>query len=213
MRVGSLAVPVVRRGVILSVALALASLGVATPAGAEVESRCTAGDARSLFENIEVPFEILLRNGPDHPRAETMLRCQWRFFWVDGHPILGDITFSENDVILGGVVHYIDYPVIGIPRSDAVAELEGIEVRTWLAKVTDGQVGPLIAQPLMISANKNVVLRQQEIGRVVMRSWGFITQLPAGEYRSVTEVRHADPNNHSYDADWTVDFTVTPSST
>jgi hypothetical protein len=62
----------------------------------------------------------------------------------------------------------------------------------------------------MISATKDVVLRQQDIGRVVMRSWGFITQLPAGEYRSVTEFRHPDPNN---DADWTVEFTVTPSGT
>lgn len=210
MRVGSLAVPIVRRGVILTVVLALASLGVATPVGAEAESRCTAGDARSLFENIEVPFEILLRNGLDHPRAETILRCQWRFFWVDGHPFFGDITFSDDDVILGGIVYFIDYANQGIPRGDAVAELEGIEVRTWLAEVINGEVGPLIEQPLMISATKDVVLRQQDIGRVVMRSWGFITQLPAGEYRSVTEFRHPDPNN---DADWTVEFTVTPSGT
>ena len=126
--------------------------------------------------------------------------------------IRGYINFSENDFILGGIVQYIDYPVIGMSRSDAVAELEGIEVRTWLAEVTNGQVGPLVAQPLMISATRGIVLKRQEIGKVVARTWGYITQLPAGEYRGVTEVRHADPNNHLWDADYTVDFTVSSSS-
>lgn len=212
MRVGSLAMPIVRRGVIFTVALALGSLGVATPVEAEPDSPCTKGDAQSLFENIEISFEILLRNGLDHPQAETILHCQWRFFWEDGHPFFGNITFSEEDFILGGIVLYIDYPVIRTSRRDAVAELEGIQVRTWLAEVTNGQVGPLIAQPLMISATRDVVLRQQEIGKVAARTWGYITQLPAGEYRGVTEIRHADPNNHFWDADYTVDFTVTPSS-
>ena len=91
MRVGSFVFPIVRRSVILTVAVALASLGVVTPVGAEPDSRCTQGDAQSLFENIENSFEILLHNGLDHPRAETILHCQWRFFWEDGHPILGDI--------------------------------------------------------------------------------------------------------------------------
>ena len=64
---------------------------------------------------------------------------------------------------------------IGAPLP-GIAELNGIEIRTWLAEVTDGQVGPLIAQPLTISATKDVVLRRQEIGRVVVRCWGFINE-------------------------------------
>ena len=200
----------VRRAVILTVAVTLALLGVTTPAGAEADSRCTRGDARSLFETVEIANEIRLRSGLVNPRAETLTTCQWRFFWTDGHPLLGEITFSEEDVILGGVVLGIDYAFLGIPRREAVAELEGVEVRTWLAEVTNGQVGPLVEQPLMRSAIKNFVAHQEGLGPIAVQNWGFITQLPAGEYRSVTEVRHVDPDNHTWDSDWTVEFTVTP---
>lgn len=97
----------------------------------------------------------------------------------------------------------------GLNRTDAVAELEGIQVTTWLAPVTNGEVGPLVAQSLVISATNDVVSDRFPSGSAAVRSWGFITQLRAGEYRSVTQVRHADPTNHDWTFDWTVAFTVT----
>jgi hypothetical protein len=107
-------------------------------------------------------------------------------------PIWGYHVFSEEHVILGGVVLDIDYKNIGIARRDAVVEFEGIEVKTWLAEVTNGHVGPLAAQPLMTSAIKNFVAHQEGLNAIAIKNRGFITQLPAREYRSVTEVRHAD---------------------
>ena len=173
---------------------------------------CGYGDARSIFESLEVANEILLFGGPDQPRAHTLIHCQYRFFWEDGHPLLGGpVTFSDQDVFLGGIAFFLSYKSVDLmTRNEAIALLEGIEVRTWLAEVTEHGVGELVEQPLMTSAMKNVMADNFGFDLIVQRHWGFIAQLPAGEYVSVTEVRWPPPFEEEFR--WTVQLLITSSN-
>jgi hypothetical protein len=191
--------------------LLLLSAIAPSPSGAGTGA-CSHGDARSLFQNTLAANEILLRQGLAHPRAETLATCQWRFYWEDGHPIFGDIRFSDEDIVLGGIVFGFDGSE-GLTRSEAAAELTGIQVRTWLAQVEGGEAGVLIEQPLMSTPVFDFQATLFAGTRLIVKSWGFITQLPPGEYRIITEVRHSDPGNSFWDFDWAVDFEVVPAAT
>jgi hypothetical protein len=172
-------------------------------------ARCSYGDAQALFNAIEVANETLLRSGLGHPWAQTLVRCQYRLFWEDGHPVLGQpVTFSEGDHFLGGVVAFIPYKLLGISRADAIAILEAIHVRTWLAEVTANGVGDLVERSLMESAIHNTMTAG--FGLIVSRQWGFIDQLPAGEYVSFTEA--VAPVFFELEEFWTVPLTITSST-
>lgn len=169
-------------------ALSVDQGALASPLGETTSDRCTLGDTRRIFESIIVGNEILLSQGPDHPRADRLIHCQYRLFWEDGHPLLGGPpTFSEADVFLGGINGFIPYERLGIDRADAIAMLERRQVRTWLAEITESGMGPLVEQQMMRSGFKNFMTRR--LGLVVAQHWAFITRLPAGRYLSVTEVQ------------------------
>lgn len=165
-----------------------------TPSALEVQSwqgtaddECSVGDARALLETLPVANEIFLREGPDQPWAQTLLTCQYRLFWEDGHPVLGQpVSFSEEDVFLGGFTSIVPYKNLGMMRAQAEEALAAIEIRVWLAEVTEAGVGELVEQPVLKSAFKQAVT--DRFGLVLWRQSGFITQLPPGEYVSVTEV-------------------------
>lgn len=172
-------------------------------------SECSLGDAQALFNTIEIANEILVRSGATHPWAQTLLHCQYRLFWENGHPVLGQpVTFAEDDYFLGGVVAFIPYKQLGMSRAEAIDILKLIQVRTWLAKVTENEIGDLVEQPLMESAIDNSMTAS--FGLVVARQWGFIGQLPAGEYVSFTEF--VAPVFFEIDAFWTVPLTITPTN-
>jgi hypothetical protein len=187
--------------------LVLGNVAAAAPsAQAEKGRPCTQGDAQALFETLLVANEILLREGADHPWADTLVHCQFRLFWEDGHPLLGQpVTFSEDDVFLGGLVAFDSYRDFNITRREAVAILEQIEVRTWLAEVTESGIGSPVEQSLIETPVKSTMT--SSFGLLVAKQWGYITQLPAGEYVSTTEVDHPFFGELS----WTVEVFITPS--
>ena len=160
---------------------------VARSAGGMVDDRCSPGDARALLESLPISNEIFLREGPDHPWAETLLTCQYRLFWESGHPVLGQpVSFSQEDHFLGGIVGFVPYENLGMTRAEAEAILAAVEVRIGLAEVTEGGVGELVRQPVLESAFKQAMT--DRLGLVLWKQWGFITSLPRGEYLSVTEL-------------------------
>jgi hypothetical protein len=180
----------------------------AAPAEAAKDQPCTQGDAQALFETLVVANQILLREGADHPWADTLIHCQFRFFWEGGDPLLGQpVKFSEDDIFLGGLVYFLPYQDLGLTRREAVAILEQVEVRTWLAEVTDGSVGSPVEQPLMETVVKSTATA--DLGLLVHKQWGYIAQLPAGTYVSTTEA--TDPFS---DAEylWRVEVVITPSA-
>lgn len=167
---------------------------------------CSVGDARALLETLPVSNEIFLREGPDQPWAQTLLTCQYRLFWEDGHPVLGEpVSFSEEDVFLGGFTSFVPYKNLGMTRAQAEEALAAIEIRVWLAEVTEAGVGELVEQPVLKSAFKQAVT--DRFGLALWRQWGFIAQLPPGEYVSVTEVTR--PVFFEDEFLWTVSLLIT----
>jgi hypothetical protein len=165
---------------------------------------CSLGDAQALLETVPVANEIFLREGPDQPWANTLLTCQYRLFWESGHPILGPITFNDEDFFLGGVVFRLPYANLGMSLEQAEAALAAIDVRIAVAEVTKAGVGELIPQPVLESAFKQT--KTDGLGLILYKQFGFITQLPPGEYVSVTEVRR--PVFFEDEFVWTVSFHI-----
>ena len=143
---------------------------------------CTIGDARAMLEAIQIPVHVLRPGGIEKPKLlDTLASCQYRLF-RDGTTV----TFNEDDVILGGVAYFHDYVQLGVSRPQAVAELETIHDRVWLAAVLpDGSVGDLEEQPLMRTSYKDIM--SGLLGLAVFQHRAFITQLAAGEYLSFWE--------------------------
>jgi hypothetical protein len=95
-------------------------------------------------------------------------------------------TFTDEDVFLGGIVQLYDYENAGLSREEAIADLESIQDRVWLAEVLSGGVtGAWVEQPLMRTAYKNI--ESAVLGLTVLQQRAFITSLPPGEYLSYWE--------------------------
>lgn len=89
--------------------------------------------------------EIFLRSGPDQPWANTLLTCQYRLFWENGDPTLGGpVSFDEDDFFLGGFTSFVPYKELGMTRAQAEVALAAIEIRIWLAEVSEGGVEELV---------------------------------------------------------------------
>ena len=71
-------------------------------------------------------------------------------------------------------------------RDAAIARLERDVFRVWIAEETGGGIGELVEQPLMRTALKSG--QNDQFGTYVWLQWGYITQLPAGEYLTVTQL-------------------------
>lgn len=143
---------------------------------------CTMGDARSMFEALQIPFNVLRPRGIEGPKMlDSVGRCQYRLF-RDG----ATFTFTDEDVFLGGIVQLYDYENAGLSREEAIADLESIQDRVWLAEVLSGGVtGAWVEQPLMRTAYKNI--ESAVLGLTVLQQRAFITSLPPGEYLSYWE--------------------------
>lgn len=221
--------PLRRSGPVALMALAIAVLFGACrdatgPTGAAVDGRarstpdafvlapdspvggsCSVGAARALLETVPVANEILISEGLDHPWAETLARCQYRLFWETGHPVLrAPITFSPEDFFLGGTVFHVPYKNLGMSSQQAAAILDAIEVRIWMAPVTEAGTGELVELAVLTSTLKQT--QTDRLGLTVWRQWGFIAQLPPGEYVTVTKVRR--PIFFEDENLWTVRFSI-----
>lgn len=143
---------------------------------------CTMGDAKAMFEGLQIPVHVMRPRGIDEPKLlDSLGRCQYRLF-RDG----AMFTFSEEDVFLGGVVELYDYESGGLTRQEAIAELESIQDRAWLAPVLPGgATGDWVEQSLMRTAYKNI--ESAVLGLTVLQHRAFITSLPPGEYLSYWE--------------------------
>lgn len=108
--------------------------------------------------------------------------CQYRI-WLDGD----HFTFSEDDWFIGGNAWGYDYQAAGITRAEAIAFLERLNDRLWLAKIDarGRQIGPLVEQTLQETGYKDIV--DSEVGAIVYRQVGIVLHLPPGDYRSVWE--------------------------
>ena len=137
-----------------------AAAGVSPPTA----SPCTYGDAMQTFQ---APFTGNLLDS----------ECQYRLY-EDGETF----TFCEGDYILGGVVSFLPYKVLGISREEAIGYMELYEDRVWI----DG-----VQMPLMRTAFKNGV--RPSTGEMdVYQHAAFISQLPVGEHTSYWETFHPD---------------------
>ena len=138
----------------------VATAGVSPP----TTSPCTSGDAMQTFE---APFTGNLIDS----------ECQYRLY-RDGETF----TFCEGDYILGGIVFFWEYKLLGISREEAIADIELNEDRVWI----DG-----VEMPLMHTAFKNGV-RPSTGDMEVYQHVAFISQLPVGEHVSYWENFHPD---------------------
>lgn len=179
---------------------------LALEADGPVGGSCSLGDAQALLETVPVANEILASDGLDQPWARTLAKCQYRLFWETGHPVLGTpITFSREDFFLGGVVVQVPYKRLGMTSRQAAAIVDAVEVEVSLARVTDAGIGEFVEQAVMTSTLKQTMT--QRAGLVLWRQWGFISQLPPGEYVTVTKVRR--PILFEDQHTWTASFQIT----
>jgi hypothetical protein len=140
--------------------------------------------AQSFLQAGPVTAAVMEDRGNLRPRrVDAAHQCTYRV-WRGGDDGL-HVTFSEDDVFLGGITWFSDYKTAGISRAEAIAGIEPQVDRVWLAEATpDGTIiGPLVEQPLTYTAFKNV--KHKELGLLVYQHRAFITQLPAGDYVSV----------------------------
>jgi hypothetical protein len=153
--------PMAVAGLLLAVA--------AVPASATPTAPCTLGDAREQFESFPLTFE-------------GIPPCQYRLFFDRQ-----TFTFGADEFFLGGAVRRESYdPSLGGSRDAAISRLESGVFRVWIAEVTESGMGELVEQPLMRTAVKSA--RDEQFGTHVWLQWGYITQLPAGEYVTVTQL-------------------------
>ena len=77
-------------------------------------------------------------------------------------------------------------PSVPGSRDAAIARLERDVFRVWLAEVTGSVIGELVEQPLMRTALKSG--QNDQFGTYVWLHWGYIAQLPPGEYVAVAQL-------------------------
>ena len=140
------------------IAGSVATAGISPP----TTRPCTYGDALQTFESA---FTGNLLNS----------ECQYRLYETRR-------TFCEGDYILGGIVSFIPYQDLGIPREEAVAYMELYEDRVWI----DG-----VEMPLMYTDFKNGV-RPTTGEMMVYQHAAFISQLPVGRHTSLWESFHPE---------------------
>jgi hypothetical protein len=175
---------VVSRVVRVAVGMIVVTSMTFSPAIANAaEPACTKADAHLLLQQLERgAFLFFARGETDRRIVDVFQRCQYRL-WFDG----ATFTFRENDVFLGGSVFFwseSELEEMGWTRRQAVADLEAIEARVWLAPVLpDGSIGELVEQQLRQTPVKTVP--HTVFGKSVATQVAFIARLPAGDYVSV----------------------------
>jgi hypothetical protein len=157
--------------------------GVAAP---EID-HCSEGEASSFFQEAPRAFNFEHDNGAfaDRLGDHGFALCQYRVFldkWT--------FTFCEYDTFVGGLYLYWDYEAQGMTREDAIADIEAVHDRVWLARRDRGKLGPRIEQPLQSTAYKD--LQDPEDGKIVFQHRAFFGKLPVGEYESFWEETYFD---------------------
>jgi hypothetical protein len=178
------------RRVLLCLAI-LAAVAVPSAAAPARPQDCTEANATALFQTFPVAFQVV-RPRTDAPQiVESIGRCQYRIF-SDG----ATFTFSENDVILAGIVEFWDYAAQGMSRAEGIALIESVEDRLQI----DG-----VEQTLQRTAYKDVI--HPVFGRVVYQHRAAMLRLSPGVHTS--EWQNVDPIFGTSTA--TVTLVITPS--
>jgi len=118
---------------VATLSLTMLAVGSVAAADSPREPRCTMGEA---LANFEAPFPHFVSDD-----LSIRFKCQYRLFF-DGR----SFTYCEDDLILGGIIYFIDYAAEGWSREEGIAYLESVGSRVWL----DG-----IEQPLERTAYKD----------------------------------------------------------
>lgn len=168
---------VLQRIVLAGAGAVVACATTVAPAGAAAPDRpCSESDARTLFQAF---YPAAFVSQGIHDLVE---RCQYRLSW-DGQTV----TFSEDDVFVGGVNWVYPYAEAGVTQKEARAEISMNVDRVWIAPVLpDGSLGELVEQEVHESAIKTFN-HHASLGEVVYQNVSIWTQLPAGTYVSIWE--------------------------
>lgn len=152
--------------------LLVATFTPAAPSENQTNGVCSYGHTRSLLEAFPPFFHY------QPPRFEYP-DCQYRVF-LDGE----EVTFKEGDWILAGSVLFLEYRQLGLTREEAIAILEGIEQRLWLAEIQpNGQLGTIVEKEILEAGFKD--FPSPIFGHSVYKSTGAIMQLEPGQYLSI----------------------------
>ena len=172
-------------GMLAALVVVVGMLGLTTPSSAAETESCSYGDTHAMFQGF-YPFFLHQPSQLRVPLAfegEEILipPCQYRI-WLDRD----HFTFSEDDWFFGGNALAIDYEAEGITRNEAIAILNRVGHRLWLAQIDSRgrRIGPLVEQPLELTGFRDV---SDSGGAVVYQQVGLILQLPPGNYVSVYE--------------------------
>jgi hypothetical protein len=150
---------------------------LASPVQAASPTLCTRGMAQSMLQSFGVT--VFVQESRGIRRVDGFDECMYRLF-ADGE----HFTFSEDEFFLGRTGYFFPYRAEGVSRAEAIAEIEMIVDRVWIATVApDGTRGELVEQPLIYTAFKNVI--SEEEGPLVYQQRGFIAQLPPGDYVTI----------------------------
>jgi hypothetical protein len=143
------------------------------------EDTCTQEKVDGIFQTFPIQYVNYLQGRP--VLGEAVGNCQYRLFF-DGETV----TFSEEDVFLGGIVEFSDYKAQGITRKQGIQQIANTTDRVWLAPVlSDGTPGSPVEQLLSVTGYKDAI--HPIFGRIVYQHRAFITQLEPGEYLSIWE--------------------------
>jgi hypothetical protein len=137
---------------------------------------CSGGGAQALLQIM--PTAARLNVNTDLPRlGDIKDQCTFKFY-EDGETR----TFSDQDVILGGIVAFFTYnefEFYGVSRAEAIAYLELSTDHVEIATVVGGSAGTFEDMPLVVTKYRDAI---GPFGHAVYNHRAFITQLPAGEY-------------------------------
>ena len=143
------------------------------------DNGCSYGDAEATSQ----AFYPFIRHKPIAEDAIPL--CQYRI-WLDKD----HFTFTEDDWFFGGNALEIAYEAEGFTRAEAIAILDRVGHRLWLAPIDSRgkRIGPLIEQPLQLTVFRSGShVGGEETAGVAYQQVGLILQLPPGDYVSVYE--------------------------
>ena len=112
----------------------LTSLLATAPGKVSPAEHCTRADAESILNNFLGGLK-LWRGGSPSRLAEAFTECQFRLY-LDGQTVV----FRQDDVFLGGLNLFWtveEMEALGATRAQAVADLESMVVKVWLAPLPE----------------------------------------------------------------------------
>jgi hypothetical protein len=151
-----------------AVVLMVAAVGM--PPAAAGPGACSYGQAGAVHE-AWIPHFL------HEPRTTQYPDCQFRLY-LDGE----EVTFTDQDWFLAGIVVYVEYEALGMSRTEAIADMDSVGHRLWFTPILPGGgFGTPEEQALSRTAYRNT---DSPLERLVYNSIGVILRLSPGDYLS-----------------------------